>query len=299
MEVNWNLYKYFFYVCEYGSITKAAQHFYITQPAISKHIRSLEQQLGFCLIISNNKGIQTTDEGQKLYEMLKPAFDILNDIETEFLKPLQDSERTISLSANYISTQKIILPTITKFNKIYPNIKFKVETSPFDDSVKKLKEGKLDLFFYGYDRLGSDNDNIIKKECYRMKHAFVISSKLKNDFPERISIYDINKYPLLVIDSAGESRMELEKMLSEKNIKLVPKREFSTYWELKNSIENNYGIGFLNIDHIKEEIESGKLVQVPTVEDIPQVPLYCAYLKNNMSKKIILEFINLIKEFFY
>ena len=299
MDINWNLYKYFFYACKYESITKVAQHFYITQPAISKQIKSLEQQLGYSLIRTNNKGIQPTAEGQKLYDMLKPAFEILNDIETEFSKPLQDSERTISLSANYISTQKIILPTITKFNKIYPNIKFKLETSPFEDSAKKLKEGKLDLFFYGYDRLGSDDDNIIKKECYKMKHAFVVSSKIKNDFPDKISIYDINKYPLLVIDSAGESRMELEKMLSEKNIQLVPKREFSTYWALKNSIENNYGIGFLNIDHIKDEIESGKLIQIPTIEDIPQVPLYCAYLRNNMNKKIIQEFIDFIKENFY
>lgn len=234
-----------------------------------------------------------------LYDMLKPALDTFTDIEIEFFKPMQDLERTISLSANYISTQKIILPTITKFNKIYPNIKFKIETSPFEDSVKKLKEGKLDLFFYGYNRLDSDNDNIIIKECYKMKHAFVISNKLKNDFPEIISIYDINNYPLLVIDSAGESRMELEKMLSEKNIKLTPKREFSTYWELKNSIENNHGIGFLNIDHIKEEIESGKFIKVPTIEEIPQVPLYCAYLRNNMNRKIIQEFINLIKENFY
>lgn len=299
MDINWNLYKYFFYVCEYGNITKVAEKFYISQPAISKHIKTLEQQLGICLIRSNNKGIQTTNEGQKLYEMLKPVLEGFNNIETEFFQPLQDSERTICLSANYISMQKIILPTITKFKEKYPNIKFQMETSPFEDSTKKLKEGKLDLIFYGYDRLNSDTDNIVTKECYQMKHAFVISSKLKNDFPEKISIYDINKYPLLVIDSAGESRMELEKMLNKKNIKLTPKCEFSTYWALKSSIENNNGIGFLNIDHIKEEIASGKLIRIPTIEDIPTVLLYCAYLKNNMNKKIIQEFISVLKEAFY
>lgn len=295
MDIDWDLYKYFYYVCEYKNITKVAEHFYLTQPAITKKIKKLEQQLCVNLIRSSNKGIQITNEGNELYKALKPAFEIFNDVELHFLKPISDGERSIRLSASYIEINKVLLPAISKFNIKYPNVKFKVETSPFEDAAIKLREGKLDLLFYGYDRFQPDSDKFLKKECYKMNHGFVISSKLKNDFSDKISIYDINNYPLLLIDSAGESRMQLESILNKKNIKVSPKREFSTFWALKNAIENNNGIGFLDLNHVKEELDSGKLIQIPTFEEIPQISMFCSYQKNNYNKKIIQEFINSIK----
>ena len=42
MNISYDLYKYFFYVCEFKSITKASNYLYITQPALSKQIKQLE-----------------------------------------------------------------------------------------------------------------------------------------------------------------------------------------------------------------------------------------------------------------
>ena len=56
------------------------------------------------------------------------------------------------------------------------------------------------------------------------------------------------------------------------------------------------GIGFLNPEYIKDEIESGKFVQIPTIEEVPKIKIYCAYLKNSINKAIIKEFIELVKQ---
>lgn len=296
MDVNWDLYKVFYFVCEFKNLTKVANYFYVTQPAITKKIKNLENQLGRVLIISNNKGIKITDDGMKLYEELKPAFEAFNKIEADFGLGSEDSKIKIKITAGYRTIDKVLIPAINRFNRKYPNVKFEMATCVYDEALSKLKSGDIDLMFSHWENLKEESDNISVKECYKIQDGFIISGKVKNEFPEKISIYDLNKYPLIVKDSSSKSRALLDSLLMEKGIELKPKYEVTTFWTIENYIKNNKGIGFFVLDYIKDELKDGTLLQIPTFEDIPKRTMYAAYLKNSLNKNIISEFINFIKE---
>lgn len=296
MDVSWDLYKYFYFVCEFKNLTKVANYFCVTQPAITKKIKQLEDQLGVRLVISSNKGIKMTGDGQDLYESIKPAFEAFSSIEERYNGTSESSTKTIKIAAGYMTVNKVVLPTVFQYNKKHHGIKFDTQTCPSEEVLAKLKSGELDLIFYGGSRADELNDNMVEKECFKIKNGFVISTKIKNDFPDKISVYDLNKYPLIIKDSSGRSRKLIEKMLSDKGIELKPKYEVGTYWEIVNYIKSNMGIGFLNKDYCSSEIENGELIEIPTVEDIPTISIYCAYLKNSNYKSIIKEIIELVKE---
>lgn len=81
--MNLNLYKYFYYVAKYLSFSKASKIFYISQPALSYSIKTLEEELGYKLFDRSFTGIEFTKEGLNLYEEVKPLiekFDQLNKI---------------------------------------------------------------------------------------------------------------------------------------------------------------------------------------------------------------------------
>ncbi|MBR2704396.1 MAG: LysR family transcriptional regulator [Clostridia bacterium] len=295
MEVNWDLYRIFYYVCEFKNLTKVANYFYVSQPAITKKIKALENELGINLIKSNNKGITITDEGKALYEEIKPACEILNNIDSKYLDST-DVKKTIVVSGGYMTIDKVIMPIIIRYKDKHPEIQFRVETCSFEESVKKLRSGEIDLFFYGHDRITDDTDNLVIKECYKIKNRFVVSSKIRNQYPDKISIYDINDYPIIIKDNTGRSRMILEQELEKKGVTLKPKYEVPTYLAIKGLIESNSGIGYLNADYIDDDIKSGNLVVIPTVEELPQISIYCAYLKNNNNKSAIKEFVDVVKE---
>ncbi|KGP74247.1 LysR family transcriptional regulator [Pontibacillus yanchengensis] len=65
---------YFIEVCKQNSLTKAAEALFISQTALSKQMKLLEEQLGFALFHRTHKGIELTEKGQKLYEDLEPHF---------------------------------------------------------------------------------------------------------------------------------------------------------------------------------------------------------------------------------
>lgn len=69
---------YFVRVAELGSITRAAAHLHLAQPALTRHVQRLEEELGVALFIRANRGVRLTEAGQKL---LDGAARILRDVE--------------------------------------------------------------------------------------------------------------------------------------------------------------------------------------------------------------------------
>ncbi|MYL35730.1 LysR family transcriptional regulator [Pontibacillus yanchengensis] len=65
---------YFIEVCKQNSLTKAAESLFISQPALSKQMKSLEEQFGYALFHRTHQGIELTEKGQKLYDDLEPHF---------------------------------------------------------------------------------------------------------------------------------------------------------------------------------------------------------------------------------
>ena len=70
MNISLELYKVFYTVAKHKNITKASKELLISQPAISKSIKNLEQQLGGNLFVRTKRGVKLTEEGQKLRKML-------------------------------------------------------------------------------------------------------------------------------------------------------------------------------------------------------------------------------------
>ena len=98
MDISWDLYKYFYFVCEFKNLTKVANYFCVTQPAITKKIKLLEDQLSEKLVISSNKGIKMTDAGQELYESIKPAVEIFINAEELFDISSEKGKKNIKVS---------------------------------------------------------------------------------------------------------------------------------------------------------------------------------------------------------
>ena len=74
--MNLELYKSFCYVARYGSISKASEYLYITQPAVSRAIKQLEKDMKCALFIRTPKGVKLTQEGEILYQYIEQAFNL-------------------------------------------------------------------------------------------------------------------------------------------------------------------------------------------------------------------------------
>jgi LysR family transcriptional regulator, nitrogen assimilation regulatory protein len=70
--------QYFVRIAELGSITRAAAHLHLAQPALTRHVQRLEAELGVALFMRANRGVRLTEAGERLFDS---AVRILRDVE--------------------------------------------------------------------------------------------------------------------------------------------------------------------------------------------------------------------------
>lgn len=143
---NLTLLRQFVTAAEEGGISKAANRLRISQPALSKNIRKLEDMLGTQLFERHSKGTTLTQAGRLFLERAQI-------IGLEYQHALQDIRNTLSEQA---STMRIgvgpiwsstILPRIVqRFHSVFPRHRLEVQTGAADDLVESLRLGRIDIF---------------------------------------------------------------------------------------------------------------------------------------------------------
>lgn len=96
---NLNYYNVFYTVAKTGSISRAANQLYISQPAVSKAISNLEENMGIALFVRNSRGVALTEEGTILYDYIERALDNIVKGE-ESLKNITNLGSVISVSVS-------------------------------------------------------------------------------------------------------------------------------------------------------------------------------------------------------
>ena len=133
-------------VVRLNSFTKAAESLYISQPTISTHIRTLEEELGTRLIMRTTKNIDVTPEGLKLFEY---AVNILELRDRMMQECSAGSRQIIHLGASTIPSAYILPEVLPTFGKLYPNAFFIIHQTDSKGVVEGLTDGIYDVGLIG------------------------------------------------------------------------------------------------------------------------------------------------------
>ena len=293
MNINLELYKTFYYVAKNESISRAANELLISQPAISKAIKTLEDQLNTNLFIRKRDGVELTEAGEAIYKKIKDAMDLISSAEND-LKTLTNMESgTINIGASKTIIHEFLMPYIKSFHKVHPNINIKIHTDKTSDIIKKAKMGIIDVIFTNLPYTLPQEFNEFKlidlHDCFIANEDF---SEYKN---KKLTIKDLENLPLLVLTKGTATRIRLDNFCEENNIHIKPAMEFSSNTLIKEFTEEGFGIGLLNEEHIKEELQSGKLFKLDINLTLKEKYLGMVYNKENKSL-VAKNFIKYIKD---
>ena len=143
-NINLNLLKYFYEVVSIGNITKASEKMLVSQPAITKAIKELEEELNTKLLERNKKGVIPTEEGQILYEHTKNMFNDLNTT-LNILETTKNNELNLYIGATTTNFINYVKDGLNEFKNKYPNVHIHIvlEEPKILNDMKRLN--KLDI----------------------------------------------------------------------------------------------------------------------------------------------------------
>ena len=292
MNINLELYKTFYYVARNGSISRAANELLISQPAISKAIKTLEEQIGTKLFIRKKDGVNLTEAGNILYEKINNAMNLIWSAENDLEILMNHESGTINIGASKTIIHEYLMPYIKIFHQKYPNINFRIFTDSKEDLIKNMKLGTIDLFFANLPLNVPNNFETIK--LLELHDVFVANNDYSNLKNKKLTIQDLKEYPILLLNKKTTLRTIFDDYCTEKQISIEPKMEFSSNSLVKDFTEAGFGIGLLTREHIKKELDENKLFELDITISLKKRFLGLFYLKNQQNT-VVKNFIQFIQ----
>lgn len=291
--INLELYRIFYVVAETKNITKASEILNISQPAVTKHIKNLEEQLGNPLFIRTKKGVILNEYGEKIFLNVKQALNLLSESEKEISKYKSLNKGTIKIGISTTLARKYLLKYIKKFHETYPNIVIDIYTDATKDLIKQLKNGVIDIIISKFPQ-NRDNDlDYIYLD--KTKYIFVANEEYSFLSNKTIPIKKLVNYPLLLQKTPSNSRDNIEKYLKENNIHLEPKMNIASSNLLVDFIRLGYGIGYVTKLYVEEELKEKKLFEIKVIPDTDEINYGIILLKNNVMTSHCKKFIDYLK----
>ena len=265
-DVNLNSLKIFLVVATSNSFLEASNKLYISQPAISKSINKLEEDLGVSLFYRANKGVTLTSDGEILLKYVKDSRKLLLACERMLSSNNSLDSGSIVIGAQSHIVRNYLLEKINNFRKIFPNVMFRIVDLSTLELIEGLEKHELD-FVVDASPINTPYNNLRIQPIYKLDTCF-IKSKENNKVYNKIT--DLEDECIVMPISRSSLRKNLFKSL-ENIIEIKPQLEYGTEELIIESVKRNMGIGYvvkgetLKID--KNTIDIIDLnIPLPTVE---------------------------------
>ena len=292
--MNLELYKIFYVVAEYKNITKASEVLNISQPAVTKHIKNLEDQLGTPLFIRTKKGVVLNEYGEKIFLKVKQALTLLDESEKEIGKYKSIDKGTIKIGISTTLTKKYLLKYLEKFHTEYPNIIVDIYTDPTKELISKLKNGSIDLIISKFPQSIDYDLEYIK--LGQTKYIFVANKEYFDLEGKKIKAEELINYPIVLQKSPSNSRVSAEAYFKENNIKIEPTMNIASSNLLIDFIKMGYGIGYVTKLYVDNELKDKKLYEINVMPQPNSIDYGVIILKNNIMTSQCNKFVKYLKE---
>lgn len=288
-------------IIDKGSVTKAAQALYITQPSLSTYIKNMQQRLGFDVFVQHGKKLELTYLGE---EFLKYGLQILR-IQENFNDTMQNvldnKFGRLRLAIPLLRSSYLVPVLLPKFHEQFPNVEIQLNESSSKTFSHLIENGDVDLALMNRTKEGRQQEiEKIKSEeillALPVEHPLSKFGRYDNheSYPsldlhlladELFILHQPDQFSRQVADDIfAKNHFQPQRVLATRNIETAI-----------NLVANNFGVCFVNASHTKH-LSIGNKIRFFSLKDKVYVDLIVAYRKNRSLPFFAKSFIDICKK---
>lgn len=286
-------------VVDYGSFSEAARRLYLTQPTISAHIRSLEDELHMKLIIRTTKKTTITAKGYQLYDSAVRMLEIRNNLLENFTGA---HKHMIDLAASTIPSSYLLPELLAAFGKMHPDVYFHSIQSDSSESISRVLDGTVDLALVGQNT--RDESCVFIPFCH---DELVIATPVTDhylalkDRETPTVFHDFLKDPIIFREKGSGTKKEMDLFLERTGIttdNLNVIARMNDLESIKKSIVNGLGISILSSRSVNDLQRTKQILVFPLEEAAHKRSFYIVYSKNRILKPHVKQFVQFVRDYY-
>ncbi len=241
------------------SFTKAAQELFITQPAVTKHIQELEEQLGIALFTRHGSNISLTPAGQILFKYAENIFGTYAALENELTQLSNSAKGNIGIGASTTLAQYVLPKILALFKKAHPAIHFTFISGNSEFIEQQIKNQKIDIALVE----GNSHHPQIMYEPF-VKDEIVLVTRTAGKLTQKGEIKPIQlcSIPLILREPGSGTLDVIHKALKKSSIRtkdLTVEIQLGSTESIKQYLMHSECAAFLSIHAIVKELQQKEL----------------------------------------
>lgn len=284
----------FLKVCEYQSITKAAEAMFLTQPAVSIQLKKLQDEFEIPLTEVMGRQLYITDFGKQIQEL---AIDILEKVE----KIEQATDQFKGVLTGHIkiasaSTGKYVIPYfLTDFMRQYPGINISIDVTNKTKVVESLQENSVDFAMVSVlpSNLALDSVELIPNELH------LVASSNYMALPAKMTPAKLTNHTLIFREDGSATRAAMKAYLGKYEVQVKRSMQLVSNEAVKQAVRAGLGLSIMPLIGIRSELLLNNMMIIP-IKGLPVVTQWnLAFRKEKAlspASQALIQFIEVNKE---
>ena len=278
-------------VAKHKSFSKAAEELFISQPAVTKHIKELERKIGMGLIQRRRGGFSLTEGGKILFKYTHKISSHLMEIENLLENLKKDYQGILKIGTTESYSKGLMPKLLSGFQASCPFMKIALDVGNSEEIEKSLLVYKSDLVLIAVTKKTSRFESIpfLKEEL-----VLIVSPNHPLVKRKTVSLKELERYPMIIRAKGSTTRRIILQAFKEVGIHPSPLIEAGSSEFIKQWVSAGKGVSII-VKRTVEDEERRKIIKtIPLLEKL-YLQVAFLYLKEEKSNPVIKTFVNFIE----
>jgi DNA-binding transcriptional LysR family regulator len=283
---------------EERSFSRAAKKMLLTQPALTKNIKNVEDSLGVMVVKRSNTGISLTPEGKILYDYARRIMKLRDEAKSKITKLHENSGGEIYIGASTIPANYILPRALSAFSKTNPDIRIYVKTADSEEAMNMVLDNEVEIGCIGKKPL---NSKLMAETLWKDHLILIVPRHHSWSKKKSVTLPELTKEPFVIRERGSATRDLFESCLKEsKSMSLAQfniRGELGSSEAIKEAVIAGMGVSVISIHAVERELSQGLLVEIPIQGCTMERNFYLIYKRQFDFRLFHKTFMNFIKRY--
>jgi DNA-binding transcriptional LysR family regulator len=259
-------------VVRLGGVGRAAEAMYVAQPAVTGHIRSLEERLGAKLFYREGHRMLLTTQGRTVHRWAEEVLRLTAEVDRELSGLSAGSLGSAAIGAGPAVGSYILPPALARYRERHPGAEISLSVGRTEQVIEEVRRGDLD-FAVVVAEPGPELPGMVM-ETIGSEETVLVCSPDWAPCSEAVTLAELPTLPLIEMPEGalhGGSALEQLRAAGVERAEVV--LELGHPEAAKRAVRDGLGLAMLPRSSVREELESGALLEVPAPELRHELPL--------------------------
>lgn len=296
MPLNFHQLHIFYTVAERGSFSAAAQALYMTQPAVTMQVQSLEEYCGTKLFMRSTKKIELTEAGTVLLPYAKQCIELFRETDDAMANFTTSLKGKLLLGASLTVSETILPRWLGPFGKEYPDIQISLKVMNTAQLIEEIETHQLNFAIV---EAPVKHPDMVVEAVMEDELMLIVPSDHPLTTLEHVSFSDVVPYPFIMREQGSGTRKVMEDIITSNgynvsDLKII--MELGSTGAIKSAVEASLGVSILSKTAVKHEVALGLVKCLPIKDMVFKRQFFSVHLSSALLPMPAVTFLKFLRE---